>query len=784
GERGPDADDDPDPEYAERRAADYFLRRGLDLLTPGGIGVFVVPGGFLTGPTRALRRKVLLRHHLAAAFRMPPQLFPGTGKQLVIDVLVFRSRGGELSEVDEADTFILEGDYFRQFPNHDLSTQTAFTGLPPLVERPTCALCVVRPFQWKRGGAPRPGAQPILAEDEAEKALPPELRAALSIGRRVRRYHAAFAAGEPVAAEIFPELRADLDALAASTDTLAAVRKLATTGNINAEALAQSFDRLGNVALAPPGPSATRYSGLPQDVVAQAEALYKDRRRLTIDALLDFHRERGGTVERDEALRALFDADWNLDGARLDELVPLADYTTGDLWPKHDRLAALQNAPPQVARQLSRLREAIGPAEFVDIQAISPRQGWVPIELVGAWLGQLYAWGEPLALGRRKGLVQIEGTSYSELEDHVPRAEAFWAIGYLNHDPVYFRPKSDPPQPPGPLPPGSNAPTTPLWEPDPTRPDRDDKVPADEYRRRWIVFWEAHFYAWLRADAGRRDAIAEAYNRAFRGFVARQYSSEPLTIARWGDAITLERHQTMGARRILDQRGGLLAFDVGVGKTFTAVAVVARARQEGWARRPVVLVPPSLLWKWKRDFQRCLPDYRVAVIGSQRHRLTRGKTASEAKRLLAAGQISREEAEAMLQTSKPDTPQQRATKWRDFQAGAYDVVILSFDALPRTRVMPETVERYLGQTQEVLRSIELTLRSAAGKPEKDLTERQKAIKSLGLRGWFQNKLKTPKNQPPDPGIVWEELGVDLLVVEGRLEQVLVVVRDRVDELLA
>ncbi|HRI09832.1 MAG TPA: SNF2-related protein, partial [Nannocystaceae bacterium] len=247
--------------------------------------------------------------------------------------------------------------------------------------------------------------------------------------------------------------------------------------------------------------------------------------------------------------------------------------------------------------------------------------------------------------------------------------------------------------------------------------------------------------------------------------VPRTYATEPLPIARWGAEITLEGHQVAGARRVLEQRGGLVAFDVGVGKTYTAIAIVGRARQEGWARRPVVLVPGSLVWKWKRDFERCLPDYRVAVIGSERTRLTRGKRYRDVQELLKAGQITDADAERMLLSSRTDTPEERAAKWRDFQAGAYDVAILSFDALGRTRIGEDTVERHLRRTDQVMRSIELTLRSTADKPEKKLTERQKAIKQMGLRGWIQDKLRAPKTWKPDPGILWEELGIDLLVVD-------------------
>src|SRR5207247_5113076 len=64
-------------------------------------------------------------------------------------------------------------------------------------------------------------------------------------------------------------------------------------------------------------------------------------------------------------------------------------------------------------------------------------------------------------------------------------------------------------------------------------------------------------------------------------------------------------------RRLKDQPGLILADEVGMGKTFVALAVaisVAWARPE--ADPVVVMVPPSLKDKWPRDFEvfraRCL----------------------------------------------------------------------------------------------------------------------------------------------------------------------------------
>lgn len=124
GERGASASEDAHPDYRERKASAYFLRRGLDLLKAGGIGVFLIPYGFLTGQSPealALRKRVLRRHHLMAAFRLPSGLFPGAN--LVTDLLLFRARGGELAEAVAEDSAIVEGRYFELFPAHLLGTE-------------------------------------------------------------------------------------------------------------------------------------------------------------------------------------------------------------------------------------------------------------------------------------------------------------------------------------------------------------------------------------------------------------------------------------------------------------------------------------------------------------------------------------------------------------------------------------------------------------------------------------------------------------------------------------
>ena len=89
----------------------------------------------------------------------------------------------------------------------------------------------------------------------------------------------------------------------------------------------------------------------------------------------------------------------------------------------------------------------------------------------------------------------------------------------------------------------------------------------------------------------------------------------PRAIARKGREKSLYPYQSDAVLRLVDKNGGLLAFDVGVGKTITSLAAVGMLKQQGKATRPVFLVPKSIKLKWWKDMKENYPDWRVAVFG-------------------------------------------------------------------------------------------------------------------------------------------------------------------------
>lgn len=785
GERGAMALEDPDDFYRERSAFAYFMRRALDLLVPGGVGVFLVPAGFLSSKAmRALRARLLRRHHLVGAFRIPSHDLQNRmfvpGAFVVMDLLVWRSRGGELTEDDADDAFIVDGSYYDVFPKHILGTEEGallgedsgakhesegeeatgkkpwkykvvgeFTGLPELTERALCTTCQLGQIVFKapeevRSVVAREGEQ---IPDDVEGSL----RTAVELGNRVGRYLAAVAAVNPerasqLWAELHPALLAFAAALPSTPWGWKELRTLSSRKVTGAQLLLNAFDKAGKLvpALDVEPLVVPRYQGRADDIVAQAESLFRQARALSVPDLLKFHRSFGNDVDdkgRTSLLRSLFAADWNLDG---DDLYPFDVYTTGkDLWARHDRAAAwAKTGDAQAQVQVRRLLEAIKPAVYEDIADFSPQDGYMPLALVSSWVSEtLNAKIEPIHLEREGGLIQARGIQYGETskESRALSGTTVAFLGWLNHDLAMFKIPREARD--------KNAPR-------PTKAEREaEKAERRAARDKLAKTWRESFRRWVGIEESRREQVTHAYNRANRGRVVPTYTREPLEIARWGEgAPRLKPHQVAGARRILDNRGGLLAFDVGVGKTYTAIAVLAHARQSGWVRRPVILVPSSLVWKWHDDIRCTLPDYRVAVIGSNRKRLTRGERRG-------------------VVTSETDTGEQRASKWTAFQAGQTDLVILSFDALSRTKMSEDAVVAYIEKVEAVARSINLRKRNLTkkgkdrkGKGEK-LSERDQALVEHGVRAWVEETLRLPAGHEYDPGVRWDELGIDMLIVD-------------------
>jgi len=162
---------------------------------------------------------------------------------------------------------------------------------------------------------------------------------------------------------------------------------------------------------------------------------------------------------------------------------------------------------------------------------------------------------------------------------------------------------------------------------------------------------ESTFKVWVADNDKWKSVIEQNYNRAFRGVGTRSYDESPISIPRWNQARPLQRHQNSATRWLKDRKTGIIAYDVGAGKTPIALATIALWRQEGLCKKPIILVPNAMLPSWYGEgVLKFLPDYRVEMIGL---------TAT------ADGPVEDDEAA-------------RKRKWQAYMRGEYEVLLVPY----------------------------------------------------------------------------------------------------------
>src|SRR5262249_8615294 len=83
----------------------------------------------------------------------------------------------------------------------------------------------------------------------------------------------------------------------------------------------------------------------------------------------------------------------------------------------------------------------------------------------------------------------------------------------------------------------------------------------------------------------------------------------------------LHVYQRKGVRWLLAVRRGILAHDVGLGKTVQAIAAAAHLMDAGLAKRALVVAPKPRLVGWEREIRPFTARRAIAVYGDRDDRL-------------------------------------------------------------------------------------------------------------------------------------------------------------------
>jgi N12 class adenine-specific DNA methylase len=228
------------------------------------------------------------------------------------------------------------------------------------------------------------------------------------------------------------------------------------------------------------------------------------------------------------------------------------------------------------------------------------------------------------------------------------------------------------------------------------------------------------FAEWIWADPDRTRDLAKVYNERHNAVVERNYDNMKLSLP--GLALTFKPrpHQVAAVAKMIHEPAAGLFHVVGAGKTAEMVMGVMELGRLDMVGKPTIVVPNHMLDQFGRDFGQLYP---------------------QAKILAASGDDL------------------TAAKRREFVArcatGQWDAVIMTRSAFEKVQMSLPAQEAYLDSEIDVMRQY------LVGKSDGSLTVKrlQASIKRAEER--LKAKLETTK----DPGITFEQTGIDYLCVD-------------------
>lgn len=155
----------------------------------------------------------------------------------------------------------------------------------------------------------------------------------------------------------------------------------------------------------------------------------------------------------------------------------------------------------------------------------------------------------------------------------------------------------------------------------------DDEIKADKAQARREAeekrmarsetadkLFDKYLHEGLSEDLSKR--VEAEYNRRFNSYVIPDYSKLPLFIdgmsrTKNGKKFKLYDQQIKGVSFLCNKGNGLLAYDVGVGKTAAGIVATVNQIQTGRSKRPVIVVPNAVYAKWYNDICELFPNIKV-----------------------------------------------------------------------------------------------------------------------------------------------------------------------------
>lgn len=235
---------------------------------------------------------------------------------------------------------------------------------------------------------------------------------------------------------------------------------------------------------------------------------------------------------------------------------------------------------------------------------------------------------------------------------------------------------------------------------------------------------QERFAEWVWEDPARSVRLVQTYNRTFNSVVLRDYTEagKVLTLPGLAKDFVPRDHQRAAVARMLAEPSVGLFHEVGAGKTAEMVIGAMELRRLGLVTKPAICVPNHMLEQFSREWLQLYPQARILAAGSDELK------ADQRKRFVAR-----------------------------VATNDWDAVILTRTAFERLSLQPaheaDFLDRQLEETRAAIqRAKERGSSAGLRRAEKQLARREET-------------LKAKRDIPRDPGISWEETGIDYLIVD-------------------
>lgn len=230
------------------------------------------------------------------------------------------------------------------------------------------------------------------------------------------------------------------------------------------------------------------------------------------------------------------------------------------------------------------------------------------------------------------------------------------------------------------------------------------------------------FKEWTLKNPQAHQEIVRIYNEQFNRHVAKVYDGSHLTVQGLAKQFQLRPHQQNGIMRIVQENRGLLAHEVGSGKTLTMLAAGAKLKELGKKNKPLYVVPKPLIDQFGREIYKYFPESHVLVARSD--------------------DFKKENRKEFLSR---------------IANGSYDAVVIADSQFEKVAMSPEYQRHYIVNERDRLEAL---LSDAIKSGKKYTIKRiEHSLKALEIR------LEKLTKKDIDAFIDFESLGVDMLFVD-------------------